>query len=76
MSSRESNREKAVPVECWVGNMPTRNCLIVLPCLEQVGYQNRKIFMGYYSAADDAARAYDKKLVELHGAQGSVRLHQ
>eukprot|EP00877_Chromochloris_zofingiensis_P007598 jgi/Chrzof1/3091/Cz12g11120.t1 len=34
----------------------------------QVGFQNKKIFMGYFNDAEDAARAYDRKLVELHGS--------
>lgn len=40
----------------------------------QVGYQNRKIFMGYFNDAEAAARAYDRKLVELHGALGGWRV--
>lgn len=36
----------------------------------QVGFQNKKIFMGYFNDAEDAARAYDRKLVELHGSTG------
>jgi hypothetical protein len=36
----------------------------------QVGFNNRKIFMGYFSSPADAARAYDKKVVQLHGALG------
>jgi hypothetical protein len=35
-----------------------------------VGFNNRKIFMGYYGSPADAARAYDKKVVQLHGALG------
>ena len=27
--------------------------------------------MGYFDRAEDAARAYDAKLVELHGDQGA-----
>ncbi|WIA34447.1 hypothetical protein OEZ86_012780 [Tetradesmus obliquus] len=34
----------------------------------QVGFNNRKIFMGYYGSPGDAARAYDRKVVQLHGA--------
>jgi hypothetical protein len=43
------------------------------PCYilsSQVGFNNRKIFMGYFSSPADAARAYDKKVVQLHGALG------
>ena len=36
----------------------------------QVGYQHKKIFMGYYPDPASAARAYDRKVVELHGAAG------
>eukprot|EP00775_Hariotina_reticulata_P013081 gene13081-13208_t len=34
----------------------------------QVGFNNRKIFMGYFGEPAEAARAYDKKVVQLHGA--------
>ncbi|KAI8468048.1 MAG: hypothetical protein J3K34DRAFT_394733 [Monoraphidium minutum] len=33
----------------------------------QVGYKNKKIFLGYYHNPDEAAVAYDRKVVELHG---------
>lgn len=36
----------------------------------QLGHKNKKIFLGYFGVAEDAARAYDQKLVELHGATG------
>lgn len=36
----------------------------------QVGHNNRKIFMGYFSEPTEAARAYDKKLVQLRGTMG------
>jgi len=36
----------------------------------QVGFNNRKIFMGYFGEPAEAARAYDKKVVQLHGALG------
>eukprot|EP00775_Hariotina_reticulata_P008865 gene8865-9044_t len=34
----------------------------------QLGYQSKKIFLGYFDDAVEAARAYDQKLVELRGA--------
>jgi hypothetical protein len=37
----------------------------------QVGYQNKKIFLGYYPNPEDAARAYDRKALELQGTAGS-----
>lgn len=36
----------------------------------QLGHKNKKIFLGYFGVAEDAARAYDQKLVELHGVSG------
>lgn len=36
----------------------------------QLGYQSKKIFLGYFDDAGEAARAYDQKLVELRGAGG------
>eukprot|EP00879_Flechtneria_rotunda_P019645 GHRR01020641.1.p1 GENE.GHRR01020641.1~~GHRR01020641.1.p1 ORF type:complete len:319 (+),score=199.76 GHRR01020641.1:31-957(+) len=33
----------------------------------QLGYHNRKIFMGYFNTPEEAAIAYDQKAVELHG---------
>jgi hypothetical protein len=36
----------------------------------QLGFKNKKIFLGYFGVAEDAARAYDHKLVELHGGSG------
>jgi hypothetical protein len=36
----------------------------------QLGHKNRKIFLGYFAVAEEAARAYDQKLVELHGGSG------
>jgi hypothetical protein len=45
-------------------------CYFLLFCCAQVGFNNRKIFMGYYGSPADAARAYDKKVVQLHGALG------
>lgn len=39
----------------------------------QLGYQSKKIFLGYYEDPADAARAYDQKLVELRGAAGEGR---
>lgn len=36
----------------------------------QLGYQSKKIFLGYFDDASEAARAYDQKLVELRGAGG------
>lgn len=36
----------------------------------QLGFQNRKIFMGYFDTAEEAAAAYDQKAVELHGRLG------
>jgi hypothetical protein len=40
----------------------------------QVGHNNRKIFMGYFSEPTEAAHAYDKKLVQLRGTMGESRL--
>lgn len=37
----------------------------------QLGYQSKKIFLGYFDDAGEAARAYDQKLVELRGAGGA-----
>jgi len=37
----------------------------------QLGYQSRKIFLGYFEDAAAAARAYDRRLVELRGAAGA-----
>jgi hypothetical protein len=37
----------------------------------QLGYQSKKIFLGYFDTAQDAAKAYDRKLVELRGASGA-----
>lgn len=42
----------------------------------QVGYNNRKIFMGYFGEPAEAARAYDKKVVQLHGALGKIHSRQ
>jgi hypothetical protein len=36
----------------------------------QLGHKNKKIFLGYFNDAAEAARAYDAKLVELNGANG------
>ncbi len=36
----------------------------------QLGYQSKKIFLGYFDDAGEAAKAYDTKLVELRGAAG------
>jgi hypothetical protein len=36
----------------------------------QLGHKNKKIFLGYYNDPEEAARAYDVKLVELNGAAG------
>lgn len=44
----------------------------LLCCYFQVGFNNRKIFMGYYGSPGDAARAYDRKVVQLHGALGEA----
>jgi len=33
----------------------------------QLGFQNRKLFMGYHDDEEQAAMAYDKKVIELHG---------
>jgi hypothetical protein len=38
----------------------------------QLGHKNKKIFLGYFGVAEEAARAYDQKLVELHGGSGNV----
>lgn len=38
----------------------------------QVGHNNRKIFMGYFAEPTQAARAYDKKLVQLRGTMGEA----
>jgi hypothetical protein len=38
----------------------------------QLGYQSKKIFLGYFDDAGEAARAYDQKLVELRGAGGEA----
>eukprot|EP00882_Tetradesmus_deserticola_P031210 GHRQ01035287.1.p1 GENE.GHRQ01035287.1~~GHRQ01035287.1.p1 ORF type:complete len:180 (-),score=12.47 GHRQ01035287.1:147-686(-) len=38
----------------------------------QLGYQSKKIFLGYFDDAGEAARAYDQKLVELRGAGGAA----
>lgn len=40
----------------------------------QLGYQSKKIFLGYFDDAGEAARAYDQKLVELRGAGGEWAL--
>jgi hypothetical protein len=40
----------------------------------QLGYQSKKIFLGYFDDAGEAARAYDQKLVELRGAGGGWAL--
>lgn len=40
----------------------------------QLGYQSKKIFLGYFDDAGEAARAYDQKLVELRGAGGEYGL--
>lgn len=40
----------------------------------QVGFNNRKIFMGYFGEPAEAARAYDKKVVQLHGALGELKV--
>lgn len=37
----------------------------------QLGHKNKKIFLGYFNDAAEAARAYDAKLVELNGANGA-----
>jgi hypothetical protein len=42
----------------------------------QLGYQSKKIFLGYFDDAGEAARAYDQKLVELRGAGGAQRQPQ
>jgi hypothetical protein len=39
----------------------------------QLGHKNKKIFLGYFNDAAEAARAYDAKLVELNGANGAPR---
>lgn len=36
----------------------------------QMGFKNNKLFMGYYDRVEDAARAYDRKAVEVHGRLG------
>lgn len=36
----------------------------------QLGYNNRKIFMGYFNTPEEAAQAYDQKAVEIHGQLG------
>jgi len=41
----------------------------------QLGHKNKKIFLGYFGVAEDAARAYDQKLVELHGGAGGCGVH-
>jgi hypothetical protein len=41
----------------------------------QLGYQSKKIFLGYFDDAGEAARAYDQKLVELRGAGGEYLFH-
>jgi hypothetical protein len=38
----------------------------------QLGFQGKKIFLGYFAVAEEAARAYDQKLVELRGAAGAL----
>jgi hypothetical protein len=40
----------------------------------QLGYNHRKLFMGYFESAEDAAVAYDCKAVELHGFNGEEGL--
>jgi hypothetical protein len=36
----------------------------------QIGYKRRKHFLGYFSCPELAARAYDRKAVELRGTKG------
>ena len=36
----------------------------------QLGHKNKKVFLGYFNDPEEAARAYDRKLVELNGAAG------
>jgi hypothetical protein len=36
----------------------------------QLGYNNRKIFMGYFNTPEEAGAAYDAKAVEIHGRLG------
>lgn len=68
--------------------MPARRADFVLVCRRgvfwdrktkrwrcQLGYQSKKIFLGYFDDAGEAARAYDQKLVELRGAGGECLFH-
>lgn len=36
----------------------------------QLGHKNQKIFMGYFDRVEDAATAYDKTAVKIHGRLG------
>lgn len=39
-----------------------------------MGHKNQKIFMGYFEKAEDAARAYDKMAVQIHGRLGEINM--
>lgn len=39
----------------------------------QLGHKNQKIFMGYFDRVEDAAAAYDKTAVKIHGRLGEWR---
>lgn len=40
----------------------------------QMGHKDRKIFMGYFDSLEDAARAYDRQAVAIHGRLGKSTL--
>jgi hypothetical protein len=42
----------------------------------QLGYNNRKIFMGYFNTPEKAGAAYDAKAVEIHGRSGELGVKQ
>jgi hypothetical protein len=40
----------------------------------QLGHKNQKIFMGYFDQVENAARAYDRMSVQIHGRLGESTL--